>query len=155
MYYCYGIITFPSLYNSIHLAFCVVSPPTYEPWRVANFKRYERMFARPLVFKFMCLVYIVTCVLHTRLCFCLLYCKVLLPCNIRRLLMKTWWNRRPRERTKRGRSNWRTKEIHNMGNGKGIFFIWGGAVSFWGIGPKRRTVHEGCKMPSSVPACLW
>ena len=30
MYYCYGIITFPSLYNSIHLAFYVVSPPTYD-----------------------------------------------------------------------------------------------------------------------------
>ena len=26
------------------------------------------------------------------------------------------------------RSNWRNEEIHNAGNGKGIFFIWGGLL---------------------------
>ena len=28
-----------------------------------------------------------------------------------------------------------SEEIHDAGNGKGIFFIWGGTVSFWGTGP--------------------
>ena len=28
--------------------------------------------------------------------------------------------------------------IHDIGNGKGIFFIWGGIVSFWGTGPECR-----------------
>ena len=65
--------------------------------------------------------------------------------------MKTWRNWRPRERTKtRGISNWRTREIHNAGNGKGIFFIWEGTASLWGIGPKCRMVHEGC---SSCSEC--
>ena len=72
MYYCHSRITFPSLYNSIHLAFCVVSAPTYEPLKLANFERCERVFACPVVFESMCLVYIVTCVLYARLCFCLL-----------------------------------------------------------------------------------
>ena len=60
--------------------------------------------------------------------------------------MKTWWNWRPRERTEtRGRRrNQRTKEIHDMGHSKGTFFIWGGTVSFWGTGPKCRTVCKGC-----------
>ena len=26
--------------------------------------------------------------------------------------------------------------IHDIGNGKEVFFIWGGIVSFWGIGPE-------------------
>ena len=29
----------------------------------------------------------------------------------------------------RGRSNWRTEEIHDAGNGQGIFATWGGTVS--------------------------
>ena len=28
--------------------------------------------------------------------------------------------------------------IHDIGNGKGILFIWGGIVSFWGTGPECR-----------------
>ena len=65
------------------------------------------------------------------------------------LLMKTWWNWRPirkkkkkklRERRWR-RSNWRNEEIHDIGNGKGISFIWGGTVSFWGT--RCRMVCEG------------
>ena len=42
------------------------------------------------------------------------------------LLMKTWWDWRPRERTKRDRgrrSYWRTEEIHNSGNGKGFSLL--------------------------------
>ena len=45
-------------------------------------------------------------------------------------LMKSWWTGGPRERTKRDKrekSNWRTEEIHDAGNDKGVFFIWGGA----------------------------
>ena len=34
------------------------------------------------------------------------------------------------------------KRLHNAGNDKGFFFIWGGTVSFGGTGPKRRMVHE-------------
>ena len=33
-------------------------------------------------------------------------------------------------------------EIHHAGNGKEIFFIWGGTVSFWDIEPECRMVHE-------------
>ena len=33
-----------------------------------------------------------------------------------------------------------TEEIHDTGNGKGIFFSWGGAVSFWVTGPEFRMV---------------
>ena len=39
-------------------------------------------------------------------------------------------------------------EIHGAENGKGIFFIWGGIVSFWDIGPKCRMIHEGCSSHS-------
>ena len=68
-------------------------------------------------------------------------------CNTRSLLMKSWWNWRPRERMKRAkwrRSNWRTVEIHSVGNGKEIFFIWERSVSSWGIESKCRTVHKCC-----------
>ena len=46
--------------------------------------------------------------------------------------MKTWWNWRPRERMQRDKrkkslKNW---EIHKAGNGKRLFFPWGGTVSF-------------------------
>ena len=77
------------------------------------------------------------------------------------LLMKIWWNWRPRRglRETRGRSNWRTKEIHKAGNGKGFFFIWRGTVSFWGTGPECRTVQEGCtscsKCSKMLPQHLW
>lgn len=76
-----------------------------------------------------------------------------LLCNMRSLLMKTWCNWRPGEKTKsqQGEINERTKEIHDTGNDKGIFFIWGGTVTFWGIGPKRRIrLHQPFRMPSSV-----
>ena len=33
-----------------------------------------------------------------------------------------------------------TEEIHDTGNGKGIFFSWGGTVSFWVTGPEFRMV---------------
>ena len=46
-------------------------------------------------------------------------------------------------REKRGKRNWRTEEIHDTGNGKRIFFTWGGTVGFSGTGPKRRPVPEG------------
>ena len=45
-------------------------------------------------------------------------------------MMKSWETGGPRERTKRDKrekSNWRTEEIHDAGNDKGVFFIWGGA----------------------------
>ena len=41
------------------------------------------------------------------------------------------------------RGNWRTEEIHGTGNGKGIFFIWGGTVSFWGT---RTWMQNGTQM---------
>ena len=44
----------------------------------------------------------------------------------------------------RGRKgNWRTEEIHGTGNGKGIFFIRGGTVSFWGT---RTWMQNGTQM---------
>ena len=62
-------------------------------------------------------------------------------------------------RETRGRSHWRVKEIHNSGNGKRIFFIQGGIVSFWGIGPECRMGREGCNRCSQrnpVLLChLW
>ena len=69
-----------------------------------------------------------------------------LLCNTRSLLTKTWWDWRPRERTKSNkRKNWETEEMHDTVNCQGMFFIWGGTVSFWGMGPEHRTVHEGCR----------
>ena len=47
-----------------------------------------------------------------------------------------------------GRSNWRPEEIHDLGNSRGIFFIWGDIVSSWGIGSECRMVYEGCSSPS-------
>ena len=79
-----------------------------------------------------------------------------LVCNLRSLLMKTWWNRRPKEKMKRDerKKNWRTKEMHDAGNGKGIFFIWKDTVSFWGTWPKRRMVHEGSSSHSECSPVL-
>ena len=60
-----------------------------------------------------------------------------------------------RQREIRGRrSNWRTEKIHDAGNGKGIFFIWGGTVIFWGTGPERRMVHEDCNNRSEYDPVL-
>ena len=75
--------------------------------------------------------------------------------------MKTWWSWRSRERMERekGRSNWITKEIHDTGDGKGAFFIWGGTVRFWDPGPKCRMVHEWFSSRSKcnpvLPCHLW
>ena len=56
---------------------------------------------------------------------------------------------------RRKRSNWRTKEVHNIGNGKGVSFIWGGSIIFWGTGLKCRAVHKGCSSCSeSKPVVL-
>ena len=64
-----------------------------------------------------------------------------------------------KDKETRGRSNWRTEEIHDTGNGKGIFFTWGSTVSFWGTGPEHRTVHESCSSRSEsnpvLPCHLW
>ena len=38
-------------------------------------------------------------------------------------------------------------ESHDAGNGKGVFFIWGGNVSFWDRWPECRMVHEACSNP--------
>ena len=35
-------------------------------------------------------------------------------------------------------------DIHDTGNDMGIFFIWGGTVSFQGIGHESKMVHKGC-----------
>ena len=52
-----------------------------------------------------------------------------------------------------------TEEIHDTGNGKGIFFIWGGTVSFWGTGHEHRMVHKCCSSHSEcnpvLPCHLW
>ena len=40
------------------------------------------------------------------------------------------------------------EEIHNTGNSKGIFFTWGGMISFWDSGPECKTVHELCSSRS-------
>ena len=52
--------------------------------------------------------------------------------------------RENKETRGRRRRNQGTKEVHDMGHGKGTFFIWGGTVSSWGTGPKCRTVRKGC-----------
>ena len=52
-----------------------------------------------------------------------------------------------------------TEEIQDAGNGKGIFFIWWGIVSFWGTGSEHRTVQKGCISHSEcnpgLPCYLW
>ena len=70
--------------------------------------------------------------------------------------MKPWWNWSPEKgrRETSGRSNWSTEEIHGTGNGKGIFFIWGGVVRFCGTGPKLRTTHKGCSSHSECSPLL-
>ena len=85
-----------------------------------------------------------------------------LLCNMRSLLMKTWWNWRPRERMKKDRgrgSNWRTEESHDTRNDKGIFFIWEDTVTFWGTGPEYRMAHKGHSSCSEcnlvLPCRLW
>ena len=86
----------------------------------------------------------------------------LLAVHTRSLLMKTWWNWRPREKMKRDNrkkkwlKNWRDSGCRKW---RGVFFTWGGAVSFWGTGPELRTVHEGCNSHSEckpvLPCRLW
>ena len=77
-----------------------------------------------------------------------LLCTFLWLYNLRSSLMKglqAWWNWRPRgrtERDKRKNSNWRTEEIHDMENRKGVFFM-RRHVSFWVTGPNHRTGQEG------------
>ena len=70
--------------------------------------------------------------------------------------MKTWWNWSPEKgrRETRGTSNWSTEGIHGTGNGKGVFFIWGGIVRFCGTGPKLRTTHKGCSSHSECSPLL-
>ena len=82
--------------------------PLHTNLQVVNFQRCERAFTGPITQISSC----VWCtlshafILCKLLCFRVLYCTVLLLCNIRSLQMKTWWNWRPRERTEtRGRSN--------------------------------------------------
>ena len=58
-----------------------------------------------------------------------------------------------KDKETRGRGKGRTKEVHSAGNGKGIFFIWGGVVSFCGTGPKHTTVREGCSSHSGATQC--
>ena len=48
------------------------------------------------------------------------------------------------------RCNWRAKEIHDAGNGKGVFFIWGDTVSFWDSGPKCGTKPLGMQSSASM-----
>ena len=58
-----------------------------------------------------------------------------------------------------GLKYWRTKENHDTGNGKGLFFIWGSTVSFWSTDPKYTTGQEGCSSHSEwnsvLPRHLW
>ena len=46
------------------------------------------------------------------------------------------------------------EEIHDTGNGEGIFLNWGGTVSFWGTGAECRTVHKGCSSRSECNPVL-
>ena len=82
------------------------------------------------------------CILYKGLCLCiLLYCieyssmvSLFQAQNVQKqawklILSKSTRIWRPRERTK-GRNNWRMEEIHNSGNGEGIFFTWGVTVRF-------------------------
>ena len=58
-----------------------------------------------------------------------------------------------RRETRGRRSNRRTVEIHDTRNGKGIFFLWGGTVSFWGTGPKQngtQRLQQPFRMQSSA-----
>ena len=60
------------------------------------------------------------------------------------------------QRETRGRSNQTTRETHNAGDGRGIFFPRTGTVSFWGTGPKCRMLQEGCSSCSEhspMPLC--
>ena len=55
--------------------------------------------------------------------------------------------------------------IHDIGNGKGIFFIWGGIVSFWGTGPECREyiiysfffsqLYCPLRFQNSLETCQW
>ena len=82
--------------------------------------------------------------------------------HTRTLLMKTPWHWRPREGVKRDRrkkrclKNWRDSGCRKW---QGVFFTWGGAVSFWGTGPEHETVHESCNSRSDckpgLPCRLW
>ena len=63
------------------------------------------------------------------------------------------WGPEEKQREPRGRRrSWRTWESHDAG--KRIFSIWGGTVSFWDTGPKRRTVHEGGRSHSECNPML-
>ena len=66
-------------------------------------------------------------------------------------LSKMWTCPGKRPRKKKGkRSNWRTTEIHNAWNGKGIFFIWEGTVHFWGTRPIAQNGTRRLQQPFQV-----
>ena len=67
--------------------------------------------------------------------------------------MKIWWNWRHRKRaeTRGRRSNWRTKEIHDIGNGK-IFFMWESTVRVLRH-RTQRMVHKICSSHSNAIQC--
>ena len=46
------------------------------------------------------------------------------------------------------------KKIDDMGNEKWLFFIWGGTVSFWGMGPRCNMEHEACSNHSEFSPLL-
>ena len=110
------------------------------------------------------LAHVVTCLLYEWLCFCVLYCSALYTVqeysifisspgcpetSLRAAAEKGWRETRGR------RSNWRTEETHDAGNGLGVFFTWGGTGRFWGTGPSCRMVHEACSRRSeSNPVLL-
>ena len=50
------------------------------------------------------------------------------------------------DRQRERRSNWWTEEIHDAGNGKGIFFIWGGLLVLDAQDP---TVEWYTKIPAA------
>ena len=58
------------------------------------------------------------------------------------------------QRETRRRNNWRTKGIHSAGDAKGIFFVWGGTVSFGGTGPEHMTVYKDCSSHSECNPLL-
>ena len=66
-------------------------------------------------------------------------------------LSKMWTCSEEGQRETRGISNWRTKEIHDAGDGKEILF----EDNFWGSGPEHRTVHRCSECDPEVPCHVW
>ena len=66
--------------------------------------------------------------------------------DVQKQVWKQWWCEKSsgpekRQRKTRGRSNWRNKQIYDIGNGEGIFLIWADTVVFLRHWTKCRMVR--------------